>query len=349
MSTTTCTATRATAPDARGPYGAYGLGDAYDPFDAEWDGDGLLGPCARETAPVPLDARPPAPSLHALRRFIAVAEELASLRARLASHAARRGPEATAGATRLLLTALERDAAGETPSYREAAAALIRPLSLAPQQATPAPAPRPRLAVDLPYRLLAREFGAARVVRFEDVDFPPALTHEPTRRFLRETGLPEDASPFGLDPDADTPLPTVAEHRAATPSPHALPARADRLIRLGRLTGDHSLVVDGATGEVWDWSEPEATLYPLAKDVSTLVSGLRLLHGERRTAAVGTETAPAPGEEPSTRAYDRLALTLLQALTAIDPPLTVPDPDHTEDADWRYWTELFGEEAAGTP
>lgn len=142
---------------------------------------------------------------------------------------------------------------------------------------------RSGLALDLPARLLAREFGPGRVARFEDVDFPATLTHEPTRRFLRETGLPEDG--FLLQLDTDMPLPTLTEycadeHPGLLP-PSQLPTGADRLIRLGRLVGDTSALVDGTTGEIWNWNEPEATLRPLTADVSTLVLTLWLLHRER--------------------------------------------------------------------
>ncbi|WND37298.1 SUKH-4 family immunity protein [Streptomyces sp. BB1-1-1] len=143
------------------------------------------------------------------------------------------------------------------------------------------------LALDLSYRLLAREFGRGRVARFEDIDFPPALTHEPTRRFLRETGLPENAFPLGTDDDG-IPLPTLAEHYG-----HAVPAEAaGRLVRLGRLPDGSDVVVDGPTGTVLTWHPADAGLRPLTPDVSTLVLTLCLL---RRAAApeAGAGSAPA--------------------------------------------------------
>ncbi|MFF0202157.1 SUKH-4 family immunity protein [Streptomyces sp. NPDC005017] len=135
---------------------------------------------------------------------------------------------------------------------------------------------RSGLALDLPYRLLDREFGRGRVVRFEDVDFPTALTHEPTRRFLRETGLPEEGFLFRLD--TDIPLAPVvkycAEERPELPLPAGAGCEVAHLIRLGRLTADSGVVLDGRTGAVLDWSEPEGTLHPLATDVSTLAFSL---------------------------------------------------------------------------
>ncbi|MEU5089728.1 SUKH-4 family immunity protein [Streptomyces sp. NPDC021356] len=232
----------------------------------------------RHDHPGLMDARPLAPSLEALVRFAAVTEELAGLRGQFASYAGRYGSEAVAEASRQLLAVFEVGADGEVPPFWKAAA-LIRPLSL-----IAGPGTRSGLTLDLPARLLEREFGPGRVARFEDVDFPVTLTHEPTRRFLRETGLPEDGTLFQLD--TDVPLPTLAEHHADEDRPHlaptGLPVAADRLIRLGDLVTVTSLVVDGSTGTVWRWSEREATLHPLNTDVSTLAFTLWLLHRDKR-------------------------------------------------------------------
>ena len=139
---------------------------------------------------------------------------------------------------------------------------------------------QPGLALRIPARLLDQEFGRGRVVRFEEIDFPLALTHEPTRRFLRDTGLPEDGLLFELDVDA--PLRPLTEYYADE-HPEAgcaagLPAHADRLIRLGQFAEDGSLVVDGITGEVSNWSASEATLHPFEEDISTVAHGLWLFH-----------------------------------------------------------------------
>ena len=174
-----------------------------------------------------------------------------------------------ARAQRLLTTA---GAGDEVPSYGRIAA-LIRPLARIS-------APGTGLALDLPPRLLDEEFGPGRIMRFEDVDFPAALTHEPTRRFLRERGLPEDGVVFQLD--TEVPLPTLGEYYAqARPgdfSDAELPGRADRLIRLGQLTEDTALVVHGTTGAVLAWSERERSLRPLDADISALAFTLWLLH-----------------------------------------------------------------------
>ncbi|WP_345598208.1 SUKH-4 family immunity protein [Streptomyces marokkonensis] len=150
-------------------------------------------------------------------------------------------------------------------------------------------APGPALA--LPARFLDREFGRGRVTRFEDIDFPGTLEHEPTRRFLRETGLPEDAHPFRQDP-ADLPLslPTVAEWCDEFPE-NRLADRADHLVRLGRLAdGDH-VVVDGTTGAVLTWRAPDGTLRPLMSDVSALAL---ILWALRRSTPPGTAAGTGP-------------------------------------------------------
>ncbi|MFI5685673.1 SUKH-4 family immunity protein [Streptomyces sp. NPDC051636] len=277
-----------------------------------------------------MDSRPFAPSLQALVRFAAVTEELAGLRGEFASYAGRYGTKAATEASRRLLALFEEGTGGEVPPYWKAAA-LIRPLALIAGPGTDS-----GLTLDLPVRLLDQEFGPGRVARFEEVDFPAALTHEPTRRFLRETGLPEDAVLFHLD--TDVPLPTLTEYftseRADDCTLESLPAHADRLIRLGYLVEDNSLVVDGTTGAVLNFSEPEAALHPLNTDVSTLAFTLWLLHHER---TVDEDL----DHELTTEAYDQLAAAMIQTLATVDPTAT------TTDADWHYWTELFQDEAGG--
>ncbi|WP_338145943.1 SUKH-4 family immunity protein [Streptomyces scabichelini] len=148
------------------------------------------------------------------------------------------------------------------------------------------------LLLELPARLLDEEFGAGGIMRFEDVDFPATLTHEPTRRFLRETGLPEVGVMFQLE--MDVPLQTLAERYAAERTEEAqipegqLPDGADRLIRLGRLGRldrpfeDTDLLVDGTTGTLHEWSAPDTGPRPLNADISTLAFTLWLLHRAER-------------------------------------------------------------------
>lgn len=324
-------------------------GEPEDRLAAELRGQlvigGLLDREGQETEPVLLDGvtgevsttgfwydtpelmerRPLAPSLEKLVGFASTAEELAGLRGRFASYADRFGPRIAAEATRQLLAVYEEGTDGEVPPYW-LMTALIRPLAL-----TAGPGRSSGLALDLPARLLDQEFGQGEVWRFEDVDFPPALTHEPTRRFLRETGLPEDAVHFHLD--TDVPLSTLAEHHADEPGAR-LPAGAEHLIRLGCLVEDNSLVIDGTTGAVWHWSAPEATLHPLHTDVSTLAFTLWLLHHER---ALDESVDHGLSEGP----YAQLVAIVLQVMAAVDPTGT--------DADRNYWTEAFQDEAGGVP
>ncbi|MEU5315968.1 SUKH-4 family immunity protein [Streptomyces sp. NPDC021056] len=272
-----------------------------------------------------MERRPLAPSLEKLVRFASAAEELAELRGQFASYAGRFGPQVAAEASRQLLAVFEEGADGEVPPYWRMAA-LIRPLSLVAGPGTPSGS-----VLDLPARLLDQEFGQGGVWRFEDVDFPATLTHEPTRRFLRDTGLPEDAVLFQLD--TDVPLPTLAEHHADAPGAE-LPDGADHLIRLGYLVEDNSLVLDGRTGAVLRWSEPEARLHPLNTDVSTLAFTLWLLHRER---AIDEDLEHGLSEGP----YAQLAATMVQVLSSVDPTGTLTDVGR------HYWTQTFQDEAGG--
>src|SRR5690606_18181761 len=202
--------------------------------------------------------------LPTLVRFAAATDELAGLRSRFADRAARYGFRSAAQASRRLLAAFE-DGPDGRPSPPCRLAALIRPL---------APAAGPDtvsgLALDLPPRLLHEAFGRGRLVRFEEVDFPATLTHAPPRRLLRDAGLP---------------------------------AHADRLLRLGTPVARHSLVVDGATGEVLLWDERASGLRPLTTDVSTLAATLWLLQREHALDADAEDALTA-------RAYDRLVMAM---------------------------------------
>ncbi|MBL1087160.1 SUKH-4 family immunity protein [Streptomyces actinomycinicus] len=291
--------------------------------------DGVTGEITTAYLAGPSDPRPLAPSLHTLLRFAAVTEELSGLRGRFASLSGQYGPKTVTEASRRLLALFEEDTDGEVPPYWKAAA-LIRPLAL-----IAGPGTASGLTLDVPARVLDQEFGQGRTARFEEVDFPPSLTHEPTRRFLRETGLPEEAVFFRTD--TDVPLPTLREYftqeRPGYPAGQ-LPAHCDHLIRLGHLLEENSLVVDGRTGAVLTFSEPDATLHPLNTDVSTLAFTLWLLHHERR---IDTHLS----RELATTAYDQLAAAMIHTLNALDPTGTLPD------ATWHYWTDLFQDEAGG--
>ncbi|MEW2285363.1 SUKH-4 family immunity protein [Streptomyces sp. NPDC047841] len=291
--------------------------------------DGATGELTTAYLVDPSEPRPFAPSLNTLLRFAAVTEELAGLRGRFASLAGQYGPGTVTEASRRLLTLLEEGTDGEVPTYWKAAA-LIRPLSL-----IAGPGTASGLTLDVPARVLDQQFGHGRVLRFEEVDFPKTLTHEPTRRFLSETGLPEKAVLFHAD--TDVPLPTLREYFTQERPEYPLaelPAHCDHLIRLGHLPEDTSLVVDGRTGAVLTFSEPEAALHPLNSDVSTLAVTLWLIHHERTIDA-------HLGHELSTHAYDHLVALMIDTLHAIDPTGTAPETT------WHYWTNLFHDETGG--
>ncbi|KUN28322.1 hypothetical protein AQJ23_10595 [Streptomyces antibioticus] len=275
--------------------------------------------------------RPLAPSLEKLVRFATATEELTELRGQFAAYADRHGPQVAAEASRQLLAVFEAGTGGEVPALWRTAA-LIRPLSL-----TAGPGRASGLALDLPSRLLDQEFGQGEIWRFEEVDFPATLTHEPTRRFLRDTGLPEDTALFRLD--TDVPLPTLTEHHADDPAAE-LPADAHHLIRLGHLVEDNSLVVDGRTGAVLHWSEPEGLLHPLNTDVSTLAFTLWLLSREATLDEELSQGRTRVLSEPL-GPHAQLAATMIQVLSAVDRTGSGPD------ADWHYWTEALRDEAGG--
>ncbi|MEY2246308.1 SUKH-4 family immunity protein [Streptomyces sp. BF23-18] len=277
--------------------------------------------------PAHLDLAPLAPSLDALLRFAAATEELTLPRGRSGPF----GPKAVAQVSHRLSAVFEGCAGEDVPPYWRMAA-LIRPLARIA-------GPGDGLVLGLPKRLLDEEFGAGGIMRFEDVDFPPALTHEPTRRFLRESGLPEDGLLFQLD--TEMPLPSLTEFYAdERPEEFAaglLPAAADRLIRLGRLLEDTSLVVDGATGAVLAWSEPDLTLRPLNADISTLAFTLWLVHREKTVDA-------ARGLSGS---YGQLAATLTETLATVDPTACDRTPTLPGDDGRRHWPEIFEDRSIG--
>ncbi|WP_254396213.1 SUKH-4 family immunity protein [Streptomyces sp. AC512_CC834] len=140
-------------------------------------------------------------------------------------------------------------------------------------------------APGLPARFLDREFGRSRVTRFEEADFPGTLTHEPTRRFLCETGLPDHGPFLGRTDEGLPVLPTLAEYASERADAPPLPDHADHLLHLGGTADGIHLLVHGTTGEVLTWCPPEGAPLPLAPDLSVLAFGLWLRHRASRGAA----------------------------------------------------------------
>jgi hypothetical protein len=290
-----------------------------------------------------MDLSPLAPSLEALLRFAEATEELVECRGRFATFEGRVGPKPVAAMVSQLTSHLTALLAADTaadealdltrlaPYWRMAA--LIRPLARIA-------GPGDGLALSLPQRLLDEEFGAGEIMRFEEVDFPATLVHEPTRRFLKEVGLPEDGFMFQLD--TEVALPTLPEYYAEERPGHVsaaeLPADADRLVRLGQLLEETSLVVDGTTGAILCWSERDRTLRPLNADISTLAFTVWLIHREKALEA----------EYDFTASYTQLAATMTETLATVDPIACDRTPTAPDDDGWRYWPEIFEDRTSGT-
>ncbi|MCE0447038.1 SUKH-4 family immunity protein [Streptomyces tricolor] len=163
---------------------------------------------------------------------------------------------------------------------------------------------------------------------------PATLTHEPTRRFLRETGLPEEAVLFHAD--TDVPLPTlreyVTEERPRPPPSGNSPPTADHSIRLG----------GGCRGTAAWWStarngrgphlrRPRPPSPPLNTDVSTLAFTLWLIHHERTID-------DHLGEGAVHHAYDHLVVLVITPSARSTRRAPLPETS------WHYWTELFRDE-----
>ncbi|TXS57401.1 SUKH-4 family immunity protein [Streptomyces sp. t39] len=298
--------------------------------------------CLFEDAPHLLEAHPLAPSLDALAGFLTQTDDFTARRGRFASLAGRTGTDAVAEAERLLSAAFHEadwgdDGWGEAgarsgwehalPAYWRIAAT-VRPLALVA-------GPGDGLRLALPQGLLDEEFGADDIARPTLSALPPVLTHEPTRRFLTEVGLPRTETMFGLWGDEDL-LRTLAESEAGRSGDDgATPVDADRLVTLGSLVHDMEVVVDGGTG-LLSWREYGSdTTTPLNADVSTLAFTLWLYSREQRLDREHRFTSAF---------YEQLAATMVEVLASVDPVACLPARD--ED-DFRYWPEVFHDEAGG--
>ncbi|WP_381789900.1 SUKH-4 family immunity protein [Streptomyces niveus] len=300
-----------------------------------------------EESPEMTEALPFAPSVEALSRHADALDELTATRGRFADFAGRFGETAVTEATARFLSVLAEDEwdgggwgkAGARETWEQSLpafwliAALIRPLALIA-------APGRGLLLDLPEGLLDREFGARDVVRFEPAELPAALAHEPTRRFLVETGLPLDASMFTLFREEPLLL-TLAQHSERSGPdedgsdgfPDDMAVAADQLFSLGWLIHDTEVLIDGRTGRLYDWTS--RVLRPLNADISTLAFSIWILQRARTL----NET-----HELTEDMYHPLADTMGAVLASVDPVACEPTG---EKDDWRYWPEVFHDEAGG--
>ncbi|MEV8066944.1 SUKH-4 family immunity protein [Streptomyces sp. NPDC085995] len=293
---------------------------------------------------------PLAPSVGALTRLLTVVDDFRTLRGRFADLAGRTGPEAVRAAERLLTEAFAGEEWGEDgwgpagprsgwedplPVYWRTAAA-IRPLGLIA-------GPGGGLVLDLPEGLLDEVFGGEGMVRLADDHLPPALVHAPTRRFLTEVGLPGDG--FMFYGPAPEPLPTLpqrwAESRSDPRLAHLwkgdeqLPPDAEHLVVLGGLVHDFEVLIDGRTGALFYTEFQADHVVPVNADVSTLAFTLWLHQREQELNQEHDFTQDF---------YHQLADTMIEVLASVDPVACRPaqGPD-----DYRYWPEVFHDEAGG--
>lgn len=303
-----------------------------------------------EKRPDLIEVLPLAPSLEALTRFLEAAAELTGLHGRFAHFAGRFGARAVADASALFLSLLDTGdggdwdggwgSAGDREDWEHALPALWRVVALVRPLALIA-GPGGGLLLDLPEGLLEEEFAPEGVVRFDEAELPAALVHEPTRRFLTRTGLPKDGPMFLLDTEAPL-LPTLARCRAESERgeqlyafPEDMAVAPDRLIRLGYLVDDAYVVIDADTGALHAWYVSDAALRPLNADVSTLAFTVWMLRREEEIDQEHDLTADM---------YHPLAGTMAAVLASVDPVACRPTG---EADDWRYWPEVFHDEAGG--
>lgn len=288
----------------------------------------------------PSDSRLLASGLYSFTLFALALERLRTGREIFAESAGRYGPESVAETTEALLGLIrDHDPALLGTEYEDIEVSPFWRLSflLSPLTRIAAPGGGDGLALALPEGLLEKEYGADAVVRFADEDLPDALTHEPTRAFLRDTGLVRETGWVSLD---EGPLRTLAEDQADSedddgddgtagePAPGA-----EGLIRIGYLVEDTDLVIDGATGRVRGWFIPDAQLQSVNADVSTLAFTQWLI---ARVKAFDRE-------HRITDDYPNLAATATAVLAAVDPVARSGDDGDT----WQYWPEAFPDEAGG--
>ncbi|MFI2205506.1 SUKH-4 family immunity protein [Streptomyces sp. NPDC020192] len=302
-----------------------------------------------EKAPGHAELFPLAPSVGALTRFLAAVDDSRALRGSFAALAGRTGAEAVRKAERLLSAVFAEEAWGEDgwgpvgprsgwenpiPVFWRIAA-VIRPLGLIA-------GPGEGLALDLPRGLLEEVFGAEDLVRFTDAQLPAALAHPPTRRFLTEVGLPGNGLMF--DPEREAPVTLPQDWAESQRDPqHAhlwdgseqLPPDAEHLVVLGGLVHDLEVLVDGRTGAL-SYTELAADhVVPVNADVSTLAFTLWL---HRREQELNEE------HDFTQDFYHHVADTMIEVLASVDPVACRPSegPD-----DYRYWPEVFHDEAGG--
>ncbi|GGU56533.1 SUKH-4 family immunity protein [Kitasatospora aureofaciens] len=171
---------------------------------------------------------------------------------------------------------------------------------------------------------LATLEGEGSVRRFEEAELPASVSHAPTRRLLREIGLPVSDRCL-LDVEAEGPLRTLAQQYPENFDPGdedegeltTRPQQGGFLV-VGGWMYDFVVLLDGATGRVelpdlWDDGEPAAYLH---RDLSALLYVLwtfERLRAVRREAGHPWTPGPWSVFEPS-ELLDGAAEAVMRAL-----------------------------------
>ncbi|MGW7415981.1 SUKH-4 family immunity protein [Streptomyces sp. NPDC054863] len=256
------------------------------------------------------------------------------------------GPRVVAGLQRAMLElvgdtdpALLDTAEDISPYWR--AAMTIRPLAWI---AGPGP---DGLAVDLRADVLGASLTGRyqHLAPFDEADLPAALTHAATRRYLRETGLADGGSAFiTLD---EGPLPTLAElydHAVDDPVPpydndygyvtegddYPRPPGAEHLIRLAVLGDDGAMLLDGATGRVYERFMPDGVEAPMNVDVSAY----------NFTVWLREQVVRLSGEHRLGGSYSMLTATVLDTFASVDSRACV-----ASGGEEGYWPVFLGDES----
>ncbi|MFD7233605.1 SUKH-4 family immunity protein [Streptomyces sp. NPDC059881] len=295
-----------------------------------------------EDSPSLIEVLPLAPSVDALARFLAHVDDFQLMRGRFAPLAGRTGTDVAAEASALLTSAFTDEDWGDDGWGRAGAqsawdhplpafwriAAVIRPLALVA-------GPGEGLRLNLPEGLLDEEFGPEEVVRVDSSVLPAALVHEPTRRFLIEVGLPKVELIFGLWRDESL-FRTLAESGSSTDDDSCrMPADADSLVCLGSLIHDLEVVIDGRSGLLSYHPYGDDTTTPVNADISTLAFTLWMYSREQQLDEEHDFTQ---------NFYHQLADAMTEVLASVDPIACLPS---TGEDDFRYWPEVFHDEAGG--
>ncbi|WP_019632920.1 SUKH-4 family immunity protein [Actinomadura atramentaria] len=108
---------------------------------------------------------------------------------------------------------------------------------------------------ELTFKTLAEEFGADGVLRVADADVPAGVTHGPTRAFLTRVGLPRDLRAMGAadldDGEPWTTLPELYDDFGAGDWTWEQPDGAEHWYEIAEFYEGGSILLDGATGELW--------------------------------------------------------------------------------------------------